>query len=38
MVVRIIDTEAISFNTKKRVPYKLVVETVDMDEYEEREH
>ncbi|CAK86727.1 unnamed protein product (macronuclear) [Paramecium tetraurelia] len=37
MVVRIIDTEAQSFNTKKRVPYKLVVETVDMDEYEQRE-
>ncbi|KAM3137079.1 Phosphatidylinositol 4-kinase beta [Paramecium bursaria] len=32
LVVRIIDTEAQSFNTKKRVPYKIVVETVDLKE------
>ena len=29
MVVRIIENECTCFNTKKRVPYRIVVETVE---------
>lgn len=29
-----IDTEATAYNTKKRVPYRLVVETIDANDTE----
>jgi phosphatidylinositol 4-kinase len=32
MIVRIIDNECTCFNTKKRVPYRIVVETIDYNE------
>ena len=32
MIVRIIESESQSYNTKKRVPYKIVVETIDIEE------
>ena len=31
-MVRIIDTECQAFNTKKRVPYRIVIETIDINE------
>lgn len=34
MIVRIIEDECTCFNTKKRVPYRIVVETIDIRELE----
>lgn len=34
MIVRIIEDECTCFNTKKRVPYRIVVETIDIAELE----
>jgi phosphatidylinositol 4-kinase len=34
LIVRIIGDECTCFNTKKRVPYRIVVETVDIREFE----
>lgn len=31
-IVRILDFNFSCFNTKKRVPYKIVVETIDMND------
>ena len=31
-IVRILRDESFCFNTKNRVPYKLVVETIDVNE------
>ncbi|EAR89476.2 phosphatidylinositol 4-kinase (macronuclear) [Tetrahymena thermophila SB210] len=35
LVVNIVEDEFMCFNTKKRAPYKIVFETVDMDEMKE---
>lgn len=34
MIVRIIEDECTCFNTKKRVPYRIVLETIDIKELE----
>ena len=34
LIVRIIEDECTCFNTKKRVPYRIVVETIDLNELE----
>jgi phosphatidylinositol 4-kinase len=36
LIVRIIDDECTCFNTKKRVPYRIVVETIDLKELEKK--
>jgi hypothetical protein len=35
-MVKILAKESMCFNTRKRVPYKIVIETIDIAELEER--